>query len=96
MTVRLANLAAMLERRDEAGGGRVTAPMHGRLLEILVAPGDTVHAGDRLAVLEAMKMQHALVAEIDGTIGEIAVEAGAQIAADDPILDIVADTGEPS
>ena len=72
----------------DAGGGLVTAPMHGKLIDIIVSPGDFVSAGTRLAILEAMKMQHEIVAEIDGTISEVFLEAGAQIAADDVILEI--------
>lgn len=76
---------------DEVGGGRVTAPMHGTLLEIVVAQGARVEKGDRLAVLEAMKMQHELLAEISGSVAEIHARAGTQIAADDVILIIQPD-----
>ena len=44
--------------------------------------------GDRLAVLEAMKMQHELIAEIDGRVKRIAAASGVQIAARDLILEI--------
>ncbi len=58
-TVPLLNLAATPRAKgDSTGQSVVLAPMHGRLLEILVAPGDMVRRGDRLAILEAMKMQH--------------------------------------
>jgi 3-methylcrotonyl-CoA carboxylase alpha subunit len=61
-------------------GGRVTAPMHGKVIEILVAPGDTVHKGQRLAVIEAMKMEHALISPVDGTVAEVRAAAGGQVA----------------
>ena len=61
-------------------GGRVSAPMHGKVIEILVAPGDAVHKGQRLAVIEAMKMEHALIAPIDGTVADVRVSAGSQVA----------------
>jgi 3-methylcrotonyl-CoA carboxylase alpha subunit len=77
--VRLADVAAM-GAADHAGGGSIIAPMHGRVLSILVAIGEVVHKGQRLAVIEAMKMEHTLVAPFDGTVGEIAVEADRQIA----------------
>ena len=76
---------------DAGGGGTVVAPMHGLLLEILVETGARVSKGDKLAVLEAMKMQHEILAQIDGTVDTIAATAGKQIAADDLILEIVAD-----
>ncbi|MFH6785143.1 MULTISPECIES: acetyl-CoA carboxylase biotin carboxylase subunit [Methylobacterium] len=61
-------------------GGTIKAPMHGRLVAVLVAPGDKVVRGQRLAVVEAMKMEHALTAPSDGTVAEVAAEAGQQVA----------------
>ena len=48
------------------------APMHGKVLAILVEQGAQVARGQRVAMIEAMKMEHALIAPIDGTVGEIA------------------------
>ena len=74
---------------DQTGGsGSISAPMHGLLLEVRVAPGDAVEAGQTLAVLEAMKMHYEIVAEASGTVQEVRVEAGAQVAADDILIDI--------
>jgi len=65
----------------EAGGGDgiVKAPMHGRVLELFVRAGDTVAGGQRLAVLEAMKMEHTLRAPFSGIVTEIAASAGIQV-----------------
>ena len=74
---------------DEAvGGGRVIAPMHGLLLEVLVKPGDQVTKGQTLAVLEAMKMHYEIQAEIDGTVSEVTAVGGKQVAADDVLIEI--------
>ena len=74
---------------DEAvGGGRVIAPMHGLLLEVLVKQGDLVVKGQTLAVLEAMKMHYEIQAEIDGTVAEVSAVAGKQVAVDDVLIDI--------
>ena len=74
---------------DEAvGGGRVVAPMHGLLLEVLVKPGDQVLKGQNLAVLEAMKMHYEIIAEVDGTVEEVTAVAGDQVAADDVLIEI--------
>ena len=89
---KLNTLAA--DAKDNASDGTVSAPMHGRLLEISVAVGDNVKIGDKLAVLEAMKMQHEIVAEIDGTVSTIAASENIQIAADDLILEIERPGGE--
>jgi 3-methylcrotonyl-CoA carboxylase alpha subunit len=61
-------------------GGRVIAPMHGKVIEILVAAGDTVRKGQKVAVIEAMKMEHALIASVDGTVAHVRAQAGEQIA----------------
>ena len=66
-----------LEHLD--GGNAVKAPMHGKLIAIFVKPGDRVEKGQRLAVVEAMKMEHALLAPADGEVAEVAAEPGAQV-----------------
>jgi 3-methylcrotonyl-CoA carboxylase alpha subunit len=63
----------------EAGDGSIRAPMHGRLLQIFVRLGEAVAAGQRLAVIEAMKMEHTLHAPFAGTVRAIAAEPGAQL-----------------
>ncbi|MDP3737731.1 MAG: acetyl-CoA carboxylase biotin carboxylase subunit [Hyphomonadaceae bacterium] len=94
-SLELINFASFIRpKRSAAGQGLLLAPMHGRLAEISVAEGGRVKKGDRLAVLEAMKMQHELVAEIDGRVTRIAAVAGTQIAARDLILEIEPVMGE--
>lgn len=86
-TVSLTNAAALPpDSQEQAGSGSVVAPMHGQLLSILVEQGQMVAKGDRLAVLEAMKMQHELVAQVDGVVGSVWAKAGTQLAAGDRIL----------
>ena len=72
------------------GDGVVRAPMHGKVLEVLVEKGDKVTKGQRLAVIEAMKMEHALTAPLDGEVTEIAVAAGSQVAEDAKVMVIAA------
>jgi geranyl-CoA carboxylase alpha subunit len=79
---------------DPSAGGRICAPMHGVLLEVLVKPGERVGKGTRLAVLEAMKMQHELLSSVAGEVRAVAVRAGMQVAADELLIDI--DTDESS
>jgi 3-methylcrotonyl-CoA carboxylase alpha subunit len=64
---------------EGTGDGVIKAPMHGKVLEILAAPGDRVVAGQRLAVIEAMKMEHTLRAPFDGAVKEVSAGAGAQV-----------------
>ncbi len=68
------------EAGDHEAGGLVRAPMHGKVLALLVAPGERVTRGQRLAIIEAMKMEHTLHAQIDGRVAEIAVAQDAQVA----------------
>jgi 3-methylcrotonyl-CoA carboxylase alpha subunit len=61
------------------GDGVIKAPMHGRLLELFVRKGDSVTAGQRLAVIEAMKMEHTLRAPFAGIVAEISAGTEAQV-----------------
>ncbi len=91
-TMRFENRIATAGLSEEAGGsGDVRAPMHGKVLEIFVTEGSVVEAGARLAVLEAMKMQHELVADLGGTVRTIRVAAGTQVGADDVLIEIEAE-----
>ena len=60
----------------EAGSGRLTAPMPGRVVEVQVRRGARVERGTPLLVLEAMKMEHAIVAPGRGRVTEIHYAAG--------------------
>ncbi len=64
---------------DDEDGAVVRSPMHGKLLDLFVAAGDTVARGDRLAIVEAMKMEHSLVANSDGEVAEILAAPGDQV-----------------
>jgi propionyl-CoA carboxylase alpha chain len=62
------------------------SPMPGLLVDVAVKPGQHVQAGERLAVIEAMKMENILVAPQDGTISELLAAKGESLAVDQPIL----------
>jgi 3-methylcrotonyl-CoA carboxylase alpha subunit len=62
-----------------AADGSVKAPMHGKVLELFVRAGEAVVAGQRVAVLEAMKMEHTLRAPFAGTVVEVGVAVGTQV-----------------
>ncbi len=68
-----------LGNAEAEGGNLVTAPMPGLVRAVFAVPGQRVSAGDRLAVLEAMKMEHTLKAGRDGVVGEVFAKAGAQV-----------------
>lgn len=62
-----------------ASDGAILAPMPGKVISVDVAAGQAVTKGQKLLVLEAMKMEHALTAPFDGTVSELTVAAGAQV-----------------
>ena len=70
---------------DEGG---LVAPMPGKVLEVLVEQGDVVEAGTPLMVLEAMKMEHRIVAAADGTVTAVHYAAGDQVAQGAVLLDL--------
>jgi geranyl-CoA carboxylase alpha subunit len=80
-------------RRDQStgGGGAVLAPMHGNLLAVTVAAGDRVEAGQTVAVMEAMKMENRLTAQVSGQVIAVHAAAGEQLASGALVLEIAAD-----
>ncbi|MEO6269302.1 MAG: biotin/lipoyl-containing protein, partial [Lautropia sp.] len=74
-----------LDRIAHAGeavedGGRLTAPMPGKVISVLVAAGAQVRRGEALMVMEAMKMEHTITAPADGTVAQIHFGVGDQVA----------------
>ena len=67
---------APAQKASQAGNISVTAPMPGKILSIKVKEGDSVHSGDVLLVLEAMKMENDIVAPKDGTVVSINTKVG--------------------
>ncbi len=67
-------------------GGVIRSPAPGVIVALPVAAGDRVQSGDRLAVIEAMKMETAIVAEFDGVVQEVLVRNNAQVGAGAPLL----------
>ena len=67
--------------RHAAGEQRILAPRPGRIVRVLVSPGDAVELRQPVAVIEAMKMENELRAPKAGTIKEVAVEPGASVEA---------------
>ena len=72
----------------------VEAPMPGLVKAVFVEPGQTVEKGARLAILEAMKMEHTLTASHDATVAEVLAGAGAQVEAGAPLIRFEAEEGE--
>ncbi len=69
-----------------AAPGRITVPMQGTIVEVLVAVGDTVDAGQAVCVLEAMKMENLVNADQAGTVAEVRVTPGDTVGAGDVVI----------
>jgi 3-methylcrotonyl-CoA carboxylase alpha subunit len=76
-----------------AGDGAILAPMPGKVASVEVKQGEKVAKGQRLLTLEAMKMEHGLVAPFDGVVAELNAKSGAQVQVD-AVLAIVKPAGE--
>jgi biotin carboxyl carrier protein len=79
-----------LARPRPAASGRVVAPMPGKVLAVLVQPGQAVEAGQPVVIVEAMKMEHTLTAEVAGTVGTVRVAAGDMVEGAQLLLEIAA------
>ena len=69
-----------------AGSGNVTVPMQGTVVKVLVEVGQEVNAGDGVLVLEAMKMENQINADVTGTVAEIKVSAGETVGGGDTVV----------
>ena len=77
-----------VRRGRGAGANVIRAPMPGTMIEVLVEVGDEVEAGQTLAVMEAMKMEHLLTAPISGIVKSVHTTAGASVDEDAMIIEI--------
>ena len=73
-----------------AEGGRLTAPMPGKVVSFAVKAGDAVKKGQALAVMEAMKMEHTIAAPADGTVAELLYAPGDQVTEGAELLKLAA------
>ena len=78
--------AAVAPKAAVAGGAKITSPLPGTVLAINVAVGDSVTAGQTVAVLEAMKMENNIAADKAGVVKEICVSKGAIVQEGEPLI----------
>ena len=91
--VELIDPFAKAEAGPEDSDAAIRAPMNGRLVAIAVEDGETVEAGQRLAVVEAMKMEHALVAPHAGVVRDLDASLGDQVEMGERIMRVEREDG---
>ncbi len=88
LTPRAAELHALMPYKAPPDMSRyVLSPMPGLLVDVAVQPGQKVQAGERVAVIEAMKMENVLFAAADGVVGKVLAAKGESLAVDQPIIE---------
>jgi biotin carboxyl carrier protein len=78
-TITFARVPRLPRPGGESAADGSVAPMPGKILRVLVAPGDQVETGATLLLMEAMKMEHAIKASHAGKVAEVRVAAGDQV-----------------
>lgn len=84
----LRNLDATSVAPQAGGDGRVKAPIPGLIVQVLVEPGQSVHVGQAVMILEAMKMENQVRARRSGQVLEIRVEPGQAVGMGDVLMEI--------
>ncbi len=85
---RMAQLHALMPHKAPPDLSRfVLSPMPGLLVDVSVVPGQKVQAGERVAVIEAMKMENVLFAAADGVVGKVLAVKGESLTVDQPIVE---------
>ncbi len=72
--------------QDEEAGGRLTAPMPGSVIEVLVKEGEAVEQGRALMIIEAMKMEHTIIAPMAGRVAQVRFAPGEQVKEGDQLI----------
>jgi propionyl-CoA carboxylase alpha chain len=90
MSPRMAELHRLMPFKAPPDMSRfVLSPMPGLLVDVAVSPGQKVQAGERVAVIEAMKMENVLFATADGVVGKVLAVKGESLMVDQPIVEFI-------
>ncbi len=78
-----------IDKQEKGSSSPVKAPLPGNILEILVNPGDIIKKGQKILIMEAMKMENQVLAEKDGVIEKILVSPGQAVLQGDVLIEII-------
>lgn len=78
-----------IEKKESGSSTSVVAPLPGSIIEIYVKSGDKVKKGDKLLMMEAMKMENNILAEKDGVVESVKVSAGTNVLQGDLLIEMV-------
>ena len=78
-----------IEKRESGDSTPVIAPLPGTIIEIFVKPGDVVRKGQKLLLMEAMKMENKIQSEKDGVVESVRVNRGSSVLQGDVLIELV-------
>ncbi|HYW96781.1 MAG TPA: biotin/lipoyl-containing protein [Bacteroidales bacterium] len=78
-----------IDKREKGSATPVLAPLPGNILTIFVKPGDIIRKGQKVLVMEAMKMENQILAEKDGVVESVAVTPGQSVLQGDTLIEII-------
>lgn len=84
----LQRMKVLNSQKEKADKEVVSAPMPGKIIEVLVREGSPVQRGEPVAILEAMKMQNEILAPVSGTVVKVAAKANTNVMKNDPLVEI--------
>lgn len=87
---RLYDASRQPRRAAPPAAGDLRAPMAGKIIQVLIASGDAVKAGDTLIILEAMKMEQQITAPHDGVVDRVLCREGDQVSAGTELVALIA------
>lgn len=94
-TYRIEKASARAAKKSGHATGETLAPMPGQVVEVFVEEGTQVALGQKLLVLEAMKMQHTVSAPFEGTVARLPVNKGDQVAEGQLLVSVEPDHEQP-
>ena len=78
-----------IEKKDKGTAVPVTAPLPGTIMEVFVKPGDVVKKGQKLVMMEAMKMENQVLSEKDGVVETVKVSSGTTVLQGDVLIELI-------